>query len=291
MILLLSHSKDPSIEHISSRLKDLQLFRFDIDSWSDYRWDIGPDEFTLMDRDGKTCSHQDICAVYLKGIQPDQVRMLDEVSPDGEIRQQVLEIWLGLRDWAHETGKLALVRPSFRGSWTRIRQLHIAKDLFPIPDWRIRHGVSNGDLWLGTAESKPLGHSSVMNFFQQDLSHATHNVVVIWVEGKCYSYELKRHPHHSAQTNGNCHGIWAKSLIFDDEKTRIMEMMHLTGLDYARLDFIRADGGQLYFLGLNPNGHFGNHDSVDGGDILDAIASSIRRVWELNRNREKWLIG
>lgn len=304
MLLVLTHSMDTTTDLVLDRLPDLPVFRFNIDLWREHEWDIRHDGFELRDPAGRVCRDRDVRAVYLRKLvfSPPFIDVPAGGSEEAWARQQLEQVWLGLRDLAWETGRLALVTPSVTGSWGKIRQMRVASTYFPVPDWSAYRGPlcgMNAPVVVKTFVPHPTGGGGLPDvrevdparlspeypwFVQRKVAGATHDVTVAWVGGRVFAYELDR----SLFDGDDCRLPtalqslpWKACELSESELLAVEGFMGRTGLRFGRLDFLRADG-LLWFLEVNPNGQFAwlDLDAKDG--LLDAVAGEIRAVWECN---------
>ncbi len=142
MILILTHSRDVTTDLLLDRFQGVEVFRANIDLWRDYRWSLEPEGFWIEDPVGRICLDREVKAVYLRKLLFDPVYL--DVPAEGSeefwCREQVVHLWEGLRDLAQQDGRLALVKPSSLGRWSKIRQMRLAAQFFSVPQWQIRHG-------------------------------------------------------------------------------------------------------------------------------------------------------
>jgi hypothetical protein len=212
MVLVLSSTTDTTTDLILDRLSGLDIFRFNIDRWRDYSWRVDGDGYTLSDPSGRTCVEEQVRAVYLRKLifDPAFIDVPAGGSEEHWARQQVEQVWLGIRDLAFHRGILALVHPSPNGRWSKIRQMRVAARHFPIPEWETFHKVSQAPEYpivVKTFAPVPVGGGALMDvrevdpatlspefpwFVQRKVTDATHDVTVAWVNGRIFAYEVDR---------------------------------------------------------------------------------------------------
>lgn len=306
MILVLTNSLDFTTDDVLARFPSgTPVFRFNIDLWSEYEWSISSDGFSLKDPIGRTCDQDEVGAVYLRKLsfQPFHIDVPAGGCEEDWRREELKQVWMGLRDWAYETGRLALVRPSSRGRWNKIRQMKVAKDFFPVPEWRIIHRTSaelTGPVVVKTLGGTRSGGGGLMMvrevdpamlspeypwFLQKKIAGATHDVTVAWVAGKSFAFEVDRSEFVGDDVrlpSAEATVEWKQTDLSEDEMCRIDAFMERTGYDFGRLDFLRIDGC-LWFLEVNPNGQFAWLDPDGSNGLLDAVAGEILKVWKRNK--------
>lgn len=304
VVLVLTCSMDTTTDLILDRLGDLPVFRFNIDRWREHAWSVTSSGYWLSDPTGRECRERDVRAVYLRKLifDPPYIDIPAGGSEEHWARQQLEQVWLGLRDLALERGRLALVHPSPRGKWSKIRQMRVAARHFRVPEWAVFRGPSpaiSPPVVVKTFAPAPVGGGALMDvrqvdserlspdypwFLQQRVAGATHDVTVAWIRGRPFSYELDR----SLFAGDDCRfpstleGLpWTKCELSADETAAVNDFMAATGYSFGRLDFLKAEDGTLWFLEINPNGQFAWLDEQGRDGLLDAVAEEIRRVHEL----------
>lgn len=307
MLLVLTHSEDVTTDVVLDRLEDLDVFRFNIDLWRNYQWDVNGENFTIADPTGRTCCEAITHAVYLRKLffNPPLIDVPAGGSEEHWLRGELEMVWTGIRDLAMETGKLALVHPSPRGRWNKVRQMRVAARFFRVPAWSAYHATAcpmEGPLVAKAFGQNHIGNGGLMTvrevlpallspdypwFVQRKMAGATHDVTVAWVDGEIFAYELSR----DSFEGDDCRVPttleeleWIPCRLSTDEENAVGLFMKSTGLSFGRIDFLRdADG--LWFLEVNPNGQFAWLDPVGTNGLLDAVASAIRSVHKRNASK------
>ena len=300
MLLILSHSEDITTDIVLDRLRDLDCFRFNIDLWRDYEWHVDGESFLLRDPTGRTCRDEATHAVYLRKLffNPPLIDVPAGGSEEAWTRGEVEELWLGIRDLAMDSKRLALVHPSPFGRWSKVRQMRVASRFFRVPEWAAFHSKtcpleaplvvkSFGQTNIGedgifmVREADPAQLSPEFPWFvQQSVSRATHDVTVACVGGQLFAYELARDLFDGPDSRfSSALEVlpWTPCPLTPKETAAIREFMKTTGFTFGRIDFLRdADG--LWFLEVNPNGQFAWLDPSGENGLLDAVADGIRQV-------------
>lgn len=301
MILILTCSFDTTTDLLIPYWNGLPVFRFNIDLWRDYSWSIGPSGFNLVDPLQRVCQEHEVGAVYLRKLlfNPPRIDVLATGSEEGWCREEVTEVWEGIRDWAHHTNRLALVHPAPTGRWNKIRQMRAGVDYFRVPQWLVCHGTSPPDLpsptvvkTFGTAPPGCGGIVTVQQvepglldrrypwFLQKLVEGATHDVTVAHVVGRNFAFETPR----DGQSDIDCRlatfenrALWTRCELSPEEEAAVNAFMHCTGYSFGRLDFLRDRDG-LWFLEVNPNGQFGWLDPDGKEGLLQAVADEVLTV-------------
>ncbi len=304
MLLVLTHSQDHTTDAVLHHLTDLEVFRFNIDLWQEYEWQVNQDTFVIRDPLGRTCTDEQTHAVYLRKLffQPAIIDVPAGGSEEAWTRGEVEALWLGLRDLAMETERLALVHPSPKGRWNKIRQMRVAAKYFRVPPWSAfrsnacpmpepivvkafgQNLTGNGGI-LAVRKVEPSILSPAYPWFvQKNIIDATHDVTVVCVGEKLFAYELERNQFEGEDCRfpSFLQDLpWKPMALTKEQSTAIRGFMNATGFTYGRIDFLR-DEDVLWFLEVNPNGQFAWLDPEFKNGLIEAVAQSIRDVHQHN---------
>ena len=301
MLLILTHSEDHTSNELISLLNGIPLFRFNIDLWRNYLWEVNGNGFRIQDPTGRVCEESGVYALYLRKFFFDPVYVDVPAGGCEEAwrREELLQLFLGIRDLAFASGKLALVKPA--SAVSKVRQMRLAKYWFPVPEWKAFHGGFPRAFKTGTVvktfAATPLGNgahllvkevdagclSSEFPWFIQEKTPASHDVTVVYVNGRLFAYELSRDfdGMDSRLATSERDSIWPPCEICQHEAVGIRAIMTELNLTFGRFDFLRVNG-QLWFLEVNPNGQWGWLDPRRDNGLYQAVADEIRAVWERN---------
>ena len=302
MLLILTYSRDQTVDDLISLLPEIPIFRFNIDLWRNYEWEVNDIGFTILDPVGRRCEERSTQAVYLRKLifEPPFIDVPSGGNEEAWRREELLQLFHAIRDLALASGKLALVKPSMGAS--KIRQMRIARRWFPVPAWKAILSKNVQGFVAGTVVktfgATPVGEGAHMLVRDVDVSRlspefpwfiqekvlATHDVTVVYVNGHLFPFELKRDfegaDSRLATALNNLE--WPQCEIAEDEAVGIRAMMSELGLTFGRFDFLRVDG-RLWFLEVNPNGQWGWLDLRQSNGLYRAVADEIRAVWKRNR--------
>lgn len=303
MILILSHSQDRTTDIIVEELKPYPVFRWNIDLWEEYSVRVTHEGFTITDPEGRAADEESVNAVYLRKLffNPCRIDVPAGGTEESWKRAEIEAIWLGIRDLAHEQGKLALVHPAPTGRWQKIRQMRVASQYFKVPDWWVIIGEEKNQVRKPVVAKTFTG--STINgglvtvqevdparlapnfpwFLQSKLAAATHDVTVAWVDGEIFAYQADRAKFDGDDVRAS-DVEWQPIRLSEQESASVASFMVKTGYSYARMDFLKVDG-ELWFLEVNPNGQFAWLDLDRKGGLIKAVTAAIIRVWERNRRK------
>lgn len=305
MVLILSHSLDKTTDVIVEELSPVPVFRLNIDLWRDYCIKISDSDFRLVDPEGRVVTEDEVHAVYLRKLffNPCRIDVPSGGTEESWKRAEVEAIWLGIRDLAHEQGKLALVHPAVSGRWQKVRQMRVASNYFNVPKWWVTIGATKNDI-TERVVAKTFTGSTINGglvtvqevdparlspdfpwFLQTKMQNATHDVTVAWVNGEIFAYEANRAEFSGDDVRAS-DVEWKPIFLNEKESASVSAFMSRTGYSFARLDFLKVDG-ELWFLEINPNGQFAWLDIDRKGGLIRAVTSAITRVWECNRRKSE----
>ncbi len=181
----------------------------------------------------------------------------------------------------------------------KVRQMFAPKQCFRVPAWEMFHGEPCKLLHPAVVKTQgtqpPGGGGMVMVreveveksspafpwFLQQQVTSATHDVTVVYINGKSFAFECRRDQFSGVDcriptTTGEAR--WQRCRLSETDETALHDYMWMTGHIFGRLDFLRDQGG-LWFLELNPNGQFAWLDPGGTEGVLKAVAAEILAVY------------
>lgn len=304
MILILSNVRDATTDLLLPHLTPhAEVFRFNMDLWRDYSWSVDASGYELRDPTGRLCREREVGALYDRKVMfdPPRIDVPAEGCPEAWLRNEVLLIWSSIKDLAVHSGKCALVHPSPRGTWYKMRQMRLAAKYFPVPAWQMLHRAPvelAGEVVCKTNGVDPMGRGQLLSvskvdaeqldtnypwFLQQCLSEATHDVTVVYVNGRLFASELPRGSITDSRiATFNDESAWRPCELTAAQSEAICSMMRETGLSFSRLDFLRDAAGTLHFLEFNVNGQYAWLDLHNERGLFTAIAQEILRVHNAN---------
>jgi len=294
MFFILTCSEDSTTDLLLPYLKEIDVFRFNIDRFMDFRWDFSGNGFSIAHVNGHSITSETITAFYLrKPVFFERIEIPKEGSLINWVREEITELLKDLYYTMAAQGRCALIHPG-NGRWGKPRQMSFASALFKVPEWHIFHGNFSGNRkkWVvKTLTQTPVGENktlfvrevspSCLNpdypWFIQEKIEAEEDVTVVYVKGRCFAFSLDR-PSFKGEDCRLEEAFdrlpWRKIDLQPNEESRIRKFMYTTGLDFGRLDFLRKDG-ELWFLELNPNGQWAWLDEDNRHGLLSAVADEL----------------
>jgi len=298
MLLIFTNSIDTTTDLLLDRMPGLPVFRFNIDLWREYAWQVGPNGFWLEDPTGRRCDTESTLLVYQrKPIFLEEIDVPAHGCLENWCREEVTAIWRDLYFDYCAQGRACLVHPG-RGKRGKIRQLWLAKEFFSVPDWLAFRGgnipetlsspvakgltqtpIGAGKLFF-TREVAPGQLDPAFPWFLQEKIHAEADVTVVYLEGEIFAFELDRQSFSGVDYRVHVTDVlpWRPILLKSTEETAIRGFMTETGYGFGRLDFLRCHS-ELHFLELNPNGQWAWLDEEGKHGLLARIAEVIREQY------------
>lgn len=297
MLVLFTCSQDITSDWLMPFLKDIEVFRFDIDKWRQYDWDFSSNGFAARSPDGKILTSENAACMYVR--KPMFFEMLD-IPAGGSFenwcRSEVENLWRDMYHRFHFENRLSLVHPP-KFELYKHTQMTLAKKYFEVPQWHIVRGkfpqeLEGGEWVAKTLTQVPMGGGKILfvkkvdtarldpqfPWFLQRRVEADSDATVLYVNGEMFAFELNR-----ADFEGDDYRktqpfdpnmTWRQFELSPSERASIDAYMKDVGLDFGRFDFLRKDG-RLIFLELNPNGQWGWLDLQNKLGILGFVANEI----------------
>jgi hypothetical protein len=294
MLLIFTNSIDTTTDLLLDRMPDVPVFRFNIDLWRDYTWQVGPEGFRIEDPTGRSCDSGSTLLVYQrKPIFLDYLDIPAGGCLEHWCREEVEAVWKDIYFDYCAQGRACLVYPG-RGKRGKIRQLWLAKQFFPVPEWQVFRGRNGSGLSSPVAKAltqTPIGAGKLFftkeveaeqldpgfPWFLQEKVCAQADVTVVYVEGELFAFQLDRQSFRGVDYRVHVTETlpWLPIELKPHEKTAIRAFMAETGYGFGRLDLLRRDG-ELVFLELNPNGQWAWLDEEGKHGLLKRVAGVIR---------------
>lgn len=97
MLLIITCSADTTTDMLMPLLKGINVFRFNIDKWDEYRWDFSSKGFNVESSDGNTLTNDNIRCVYLrKAVFIDPIDVPKEGCLENWMRGEIERLWKDL---------------------------------------------------------------------------------------------------------------------------------------------------------------------------------------------------
>jgi hypothetical protein len=269
MILLVTDSNDFTADYFLSNLVDLSVFRCNIDRFQSLKihWDPFLDVFSISDGPNLIFSNQITFFYFRKPFTVD----LKDSFVTSELKYLVNELFAFVK----RRNIPFLVEPFADRRIGKLSSLYIAKDLFLTPKSLFSLGfklLENDDIVVKSLSSAIMDngnvlYSTVVNpnnldlsypWFQQELVHSEFDLTVVYVNGNCFGFKLKR-DFKGIDWREHIYSIdllWEVYEIDAFFARNIKTFMDVCDLKFGRLDFLINDHNIPVFLEVNPNGQW-----------------------------------
>lgn len=300
MLLILTNSIDGTTDEIVRRIGNEYVFRFNIDLWRDYEFEITSDGFWFSDPSGRFIETKIIKAAYLRKPSFDDPLTV----PEGGC----LELWLRshiqyltqeIYNYCRDNGLVRLVEKGAEKRLGKLSQMRLASKHFLVPDWRflkqtvtptfskptiakslVADFVKNYQFFFTTkVESGML--DPAYPWLLQDEVEAHADLTIVYVAGRSFAFVLDRSSFDGVDWRKYINKQelnWERYQLNADFDCAIQAFMTDANLQFGRLDFLLAND-TAYFLEVNPNGQWAWLD-IDGNEgLFDAIIYELTKNW------------
>jgi hypothetical protein len=300
MLLILTNSIDGTTDEIVRRIGSDRVFRFNVDLWMDYEFEITPNGFWISDPLGWIVRSDDIKATYVrKPTFDDPIVVPEGGSIEAWTRQQISYFVQELYNICSSLGTVRLVEKGAQQRFGKFSQMLLASRFFAVPDWRFAKSAAPlmlkkpsiakalvADfvqdyrfLYTTPVDSESLDTS--YPWFVQDLVNADADLTVVYVDGELFAFTVSRSSFPGVDWRRciNRQELdWRRYQPAPHLGSSIQAYMKEASLSFGRLDFLLS-GDTAFFLEVNPNGQWGWLD-VDGSEgLFDSVVRALTKGW------------
>lgn len=288
--------------------RGVSAFRFNVDLFDKYKFQWNTTGFCIEDPVGRFCESGTVeIMVFYKGLFAiDEPCEIDQGHEEPKwVKSWLDTLYHSLWRWGADRNLLRLIHP-FPFICTKVRQMEVAQEFFPVPDWMLHFGFSpdahqviaknltgrtftNGTAMMASVVDRADLDPSYP-WFTQDIAPGTHDATVFYVNGHVHSFRFATERGDCTDwriTQGTDANQWVPWKAPDDFDESIRTFMNRLHLRFGRLDFIIGEESQPQFLEVNPCGQFGWLDDEKTlclhNEVADAIldpATSLVGRWE-----------
>lgn len=294
MTLIFTDSKDATVDILLKYLPEKsEIFRFNFDFFPFYKINVTPESFLIEDPKGRIVTNETLKKGYFR-------KPILAKNITGQEDYIQLENWTAYRsivDSVFEDGKLVLVHPFVeKNRFNKLRQLKIAAKYFKTaktaftnrfhstdwPEQVVVKSLNSGNLGnktLFTTRVQLSELSPEYSWYVQEYIRASHDLTVVFVNGKCFGFSLDRKNIESGKID--CRSslslweLWRPYELNEMFQCTLREFMGEIGLLFGRFDFLIDEDGQIFFCEVNSNGQFAWLDLENKTNLLSAICDVI----------------
>lgn len=298
MLLIISNSMDGTTDLLLPFLKGRkQVFRLNVDLWSQYLISIDNDSFLIADPTGRQISEASCTGFYIR-----KAYFLDEDRPKpngGDLeswcQHQIRAIIDSLYWICNNKGLVRLVERNADRRLPKILQMRVGQKFFKVPKWSITtsprsSGLANEIVCKGLSSSFLGDYKTLFTtkarikdldpgfpWFLQEYIDFHLDITIVFVDRRSFAFSRERRSGEAIdyrQSKGGQDTGWEQYALPQEVERAINEYMDRLGLSYGRLDFVLKDNA-YYFLEVNPNGQFAWLDPDNKSGLLDWVATCI----------------
>jgi hypothetical protein len=278
---LYTNSYDQFVDAIVLRLGTEQVFRFNLDLWSEYTIDIHQNDFLISNPAGKSVGSAETAKFLWRRprtrsqLFPSTERFPEESYDDEEVAYAMRELWNRM----YIEGRAVLVNPFANKFAGKFIQMQLASQYFKVPEWKFvlgtprcssnqkcvvkslvaRKVLDNAVLYTSLVKQDELAMAKP--WMMQHYVEAQYDITVVVIRDALFAFELSRtdFPHdvvdwRYANFLNHCQQ-WKTHSLSHQMIGYVKRYMHDIRLHYGRLDFLLADNC-YYFLEVNPEGEW-----------------------------------
>lgn len=276
------------------------MFRFNIDLWREYTFEISADGFSLSDPSGRCINSHDVTVCYIrKPTFDDPLAVPEGGCLEAWIRSQISYICREIYNICNRDGKVRLVEKGAELRLGKVVQMRLASKYFQVPQWRIiksaapiaaRTPMVTKPLVADFVEDYRVLYTTEVVPEELDLSFpwllqqqikAESDLTVVYVAGKCFGFSLDRGSFSGVDWRKCINKVelpWKPYVLSDRFAQNILDFMVEAGLSFGRLDFL-ATGDDINFLEVNPNGQWAWLDANGTNGVFDAVVEALTEGW------------
>ena len=285
MILILTHSNDELVNMVMPLFVGrTEVFRFNLDRWREYSWNISPQGYEIENRAGEVCSESGVKSVWVHDMKfaPERVDMPLGGNAETWNREAVLKTCRAICELAAERGKLVFAAQALLVAWSPLRQLRAASAWFAIPQTEVLYRcapaipkpVLSKSLCSGWAYSPAINKTARIEpdmvniddqwYLQQEVE-ADEQLCVYCIAGKLLAFRcsLKTSNRYSACSLGEA------------DATAVRELVDHAGLEFAVIKLLRKKRKSVFLEWSELPGVLCWKTQVAAKSVLQAIADAV----------------
>ena len=300
MLFILTNSVDGTTDEIVRRVGSHHVFRFNIDLWKDYEFEMSPRGFWISDPSGRFLDSKEIKAAYIRKPSFDAPLAIPEGGcPEAWLRYHIKYFSQEIYNICRDAGVVRLVEKGAQQRFGKFSQMRLASKYFIVPDWHFVKKFSKLTFSKATI-AKALVADFVEDYrffyttpvksdtldpafpwFLQDEVQADADLTVVYIAGRCFAFSLDRSTFLGVDWRKHINKQeldWRRFNISSDIVQAIKAFMTEAGLEFGRLDFLLKEQ-VAYFLEVNPNGQWAWLDVEGKEGLFDAVVHELTKGW------------
>lgn len=292
--LIVTNSKDATVDIIVSVLGSDNIFRLNYDQWDTYNFELNSLGFKISNK-YHSISNLTIAKGYWR--KPFAFPFTKEF-PDNLKQYYTEELKYILNElfaYCKLQKKAILVNPSTFHNYGKVHQKMLATKYFLVPDFQIfwnklpkfktnftvAKTLSSsmiGNKFMYTTKVDTASLDITLPWFIENGINAQKDLTIVFVAGNCFAYTLKKDNNTEAidwRINiGSQQQDWEPCKLSKKFNDKVKLFMKELNLKFGRLDFLISDN-KYYFLEVNLNGQWAWLDINNSNGLLENICSII----------------
>jgi hypothetical protein len=288
MLVIITRSDDPSVDHVQSYLKG-EFIRVNVDESDSWSFDYSDGSWSIANADRSIRIDEDTrCWMWKAFFEPTD----GDSYRNAEVQYIVREVYAEIA----RRGSIRGNPPQFHSEFGKMAILDVARKYFNVPRTsvvfnhalpEIEDGVvkslasANFDnqkvlftTRVDTRQLKPTQNP----WFAQNYIDAKSDVTTYIVGEKYFTFERIRTPGKTVdwrreQLSDLNRKAWVNLQLGPSDHEGLMSFKRELGLHWGRIDFVKDLDDNLWFLEFNANGQFGFLDEFDESGVISEIGS------------------
>jgi len=284
MLLIITDSKDGLSNELALLIGEQAFFRFNVDLWHKYNFEINNDYWSIKDPLGRQItSKQERKVLVRKPFQtffsdvnlPNHIAENEKSWTLNQIQQFVNELCL-IEKYNTNVNLIDFHQPTYL---SKSVQMLVGNKYFNVPNWKMFWSNKNyrieEDFCVKSAKASAFGNGNFLftksiekgsyleklyPWFIQKTIRAEFDLTILYINEKCFAFTLNR--------NQILDLDWRKEIYTKDLKwefinisneliSNIKNYMAELNLEFGRLDFLIDNNNKYWFLEVNDNGEWG----------------------------------
>lgn len=283
--LILTDSYDATTDLLVHYIGSDNIFRLNIDKWHETKIHISYESIKLSVLNNEISDKEISKVLWRKPLNY-------ELETDNYISSELKYIFREIFNYFSVQNKTILIIPNIERYVGKVVQMKAAEKYFSVPEWSVS---LNNNLEYGQCVVKSLATEKTNDnkiiyttkvfkenldpkfpWFLQKIINADLDVTIVYINGKCFPFELKRDRNlidWRKEINKNKQ-VWKSHILDKEIHSKIACLMDDLNLKFGRLDFLYNSDG-YHFLEVNPNGQWAWLDLNNENGLMNEMIKQV----------------
>lgn len=284
MLLIITDSNDGLSNELALLLGEQVFFRFNLDFWSEYEFEINNEYWSIKDPTGRQItSKQERKVLVRKPFQtffsdanlPNHISENEKLWTLNQIQQFVIELCL-IEKHNSNIKLIDFHHPTYLGKSV---QMIVGNKYFSVPIWKMFWSNQNykieQDNCVKSAKASAFGNGNFLftksiekdsyleklyPWFIQSTVNAEFDLTILYINGECFAFTLNRNQIIDLDWRKEIFSKdlkWEFKTISNELTSSVKNYMTDLNLKFGRLDFLIDYNNKYWFLEVNDNGEWG----------------------------------